>query len=195
MNDIAFISDYHLRFNEGISSQHRAFLEKLDIFDKVFFLGDIFDFYFPFNNYIPPVFTEFLQLISESSEQTELYYIRGNHDLWKSDIWGKYGIMELESPFHTELNGIKATLLHGDKIFMAHMKQRHMYKMLNNSFNIRMFSLIPNAIAYKSGTFVTGRFSFDQSKDDMIKQAQLTIHNNDEFNCYYGAYSYSFYWS
>ncbi len=89
MKKTYFLSDAHLGSRATADSRERE--KKLCRFldsvrsddDDIYFLGDIFDFWFEYRNVVPKGFTRFLGKLSElTDEGVEVHFFTGNHDMW-----------------------------------------------------------------------------------------------------------------
>lgn len=61
-----------------------------DKVDAIFFLGDVFDFWFEYKHSIPKGYSRFLGKVAELSDQgIQLYFFKGNHDMWMFDYFQK----------------------------------------------------------------------------------------------------------
>jgi UDP-2,3-diacylglucosamine hydrolase len=84
-----FLSDIHLGSpNEESSLQReKKLVQFLDNIKQnaqaIFFVGDIFDFWFEYKHAVPKYYIRFFAKIIELREQQiDVYFIKGNHDLW-----------------------------------------------------------------------------------------------------------------
>ena len=96
MKKIYFLSDVHLGSRAKDDSLWRekklcAFLDSIkQDAGIIYFLGDIFDFWFEYHNLVPKGYTRFLGKLSELSDAgVELHFFVGNHDMWAFDYLHK----------------------------------------------------------------------------------------------------------
>jgi UDP-2,3-diacylglucosamine hydrolase len=114
---------------------------------KVFFLGDIFDYWMEFNNgYYPNEFDSLLESIFKVKEsQTSVTMITGNHDNWTDRLFPKNGI-EIEESFRiVSLNEKERVLLmHGDGLYQANgtLKRPLFHLILRNKLFVKFFKLL-----------------------------------------------------
>lgn len=148
-----FFSDVHL---SGFTDEENSEIEKTfkialkwatknDF--KIWFLGDIFDYWMEYKNGFYP--SEFDSIIAELSnlkkKQNELVMITGNHDNWTRTKFQEYGIT-IEKDFHELItfDSRKILLKHGDGLFQApnKMKRPLFHNLLRNSLFVWFFQLI-----------------------------------------------------
>jgi UDP-2,3-diacylglucosamine hydrolase len=89
---IYFLSDAHLGTPDHESSLVRekklvAFLDEIKgTASDIFFMGDLFDFWFEYKKVVPRGFTRILGKIAELADQgIRVHYFTGNHDIWMFD--------------------------------------------------------------------------------------------------------------
>jgi UDP-2,3-diacylglucosamine hydrolase len=120
--NIYFLSDAHLGAPGDLPSIER---EKLlvkwldDIADnaaEIFFLGDIFDFWFEYKRVVPRGFTRLLGKISILTDKgLPIHFFTGNHDLWIEDyLPNETGVIIHREPIIKTLNNKKFYIAHGD---------------------------------------------------------------------------------
>ena len=92
MKKIYFLSDIHLgsRASNDTHERERKLCRFLDSIrhdaKAIYFLGDVFDFWFEYHNVVPKGYTRFLGKLSELADQgIELHFYVGNHDMWAFD--------------------------------------------------------------------------------------------------------------
>lgn len=86
---IYFVSDAHLGANSIISSEERermliSWLDEIkNDAAEIFFLGDIFDFWFEYKYFVPKNYILFLAKLRELSDSgIKINFFTGNHDMW-----------------------------------------------------------------------------------------------------------------
>ena len=120
MKSIYFISDAHLgsRAIEHRRTQERRLVNFLDKIkhkaEAIYMLGDMFDFWFEYEEVVPKGFTRFLGKLSELTDMgVEVHYFTGNHDQWMDGY--------LETECGVTLHREPCTIEIGDKLFyLAH---------------------------------------------------------------------------
>ena len=118
---IYFISDAHLgsRAIPHQRTQERRLVRFLDqIKDKaeaIYMLGDMFDFWFEYDDVVPRGFTRFLGKVSELTDRgVEVHFFVGNHDMWMDDyLTSECGVTIHHEPCMVEIHGKEFYLAHG----------------------------------------------------------------------------------
>jgi len=122
MKNIYFLSDAHLG-SRAITHQRTQerrlvnFLDKIkDKAEAIYLLGDMFDFWFEYDNVVPKGFTRFLGKISELTDMgVEVHFFTGNHDQWAKDYLVKEcGVILHKHECVCEIRGKIFFLAHGD---------------------------------------------------------------------------------
>ncbi|MBQ5351693.1 MAG: UDP-2,3-diacylglucosamine diphosphatase, partial [Bacteroidaceae bacterium] len=111
--NVYFLSDAHLgsRAIPHGRMQERRLVRFLDsIKDKasaVYFLGDMFDFWFEYKLVVPKGYTRFLGKVSELTDNgVEVHFFTGNHDIWCGDYLEKEcGVIMHRKEIVTEIYG------------------------------------------------------------------------------------------
>lgn len=119
---IYFASDFHLGYPSGAESQarERRLVACLDKFAEdahtIFFLGDIFDFWFEYKYVIPKGFVRFQGKVAELVDKgVDILFFVGNHDLWMYTYFQEeLGVRIFYEPQSFSINGIKFLVGHGD---------------------------------------------------------------------------------
>ena len=125
MKNIYFISDAHLgsRAIEHRRTQERRLVNFLDKIkekaEAVYMLGDMFDFWFEYQEVVPKGYTRFLGKISELTDLgVEVHYFTGNHDMWMEDYLEKEcGVILHRQPCTLDIRGKIFYLAHGDGLY------------------------------------------------------------------------------
>ncbi len=135
---VFFLSDLHLGAIAKHSSEEREqilvkWLQKIkDETEAIFFLGDIFDFWYEWKRVVPKGFIRFLGKIAEFTDAgTAVYFFTGNHDLWMFNYLEKeLNVNVCRKPTKFNINNKKFYLGHGDGLGPGDKK----YKLLKKIF-------------------------------------------------------------
>lgn len=157
---IYFISDLHLGLEPRKTDIKREnllinFLTKIeDDCEKLFIVGDLFDYWFEYNTVIPKYFYRTLNVFNNLRQKgIEIEYVMGNHDFGHIDFFE----VELDIPIHRDdiirdLYGKKFFISHGDgksykdtgykilKAILRHPLSLWLYLKLHPDFGIGLAS-------------------------------------------------------
>lgn len=119
---IYFISDIHLGAPNESESRTRELLviQWLEMArkdaEKIFLVGDLFDFWFEFKEVVPKGYTRFLGKLAELADcGIEIIIFGGNHDMWLDDYFQKeIGATILREPQSFVFYNTSFFIGHGD---------------------------------------------------------------------------------
>ena len=159
-----FISDVHLGELPPDREQVRVdiflgFLKSLETkADRIFFVGDLFDFWFEYHQAIPKKhFSTLHQLARLREHNIELHYLPGNHDFWLGEFFQKeMGIHTYDDDWSGEIEGKKFYLFHGDGIAKKDVGYRILRRFLRFPLNLKIFRLLHPDWGIPFARFVSG---------------------------------------
>jgi UDP-2,3-diacylglucosamine hydrolase len=133
-----FASDFHLGSPSYTASREREarLVRWLDMIKadaaEVFLMGDVFDFWFEYRTVVPKGYIRFFGKLSELADAgIQIYFFKGNHDMWMFDYFTKeFGAIIISDQLEIERNGKKFFLHHGDGLGPGD----HSYKFLKKFF-------------------------------------------------------------
>ena len=139
---IYFASDAHLgaRFHEDSRAVERRLVRWLDsIKDSaiaVWFLGDMFDYWYEYKYVVPKGFTRFLGKVAELADSgVEIHFLTGNHDVWMFDyLPTELGATVHDGPVTIDLLGRRFFLGHGDEVDDRSCAFQLMRRLFRNRF-------------------------------------------------------------
>lgn len=145
-----FLSDAHLGIGtpEDQDKRVKFLFECLDHYaprmEKLFIMGDLFDFWFEWRHVILKQYFHVLCKLSQlNSNGVELHYLAGNHDFALGSFIRKEIGMQLHlHNFQFESDGKRFFLLHGDGLAPADWGYRILKRVLRSRFNQRLFSAL-----------------------------------------------------
>jgi UDP-2,3-diacylglucosamine hydrolase len=142
LNDkkLFFASDFHLGAPNQLESKirERRIIRWLDSIssdaEAIFLVGDIFDFWFEYDQVIPKGFIPFISKISQLRDQGILvFFFTGNHDLWLKDYFtNELGIPVFHDPILIQVNGKKILVGHGDGLGPGDQSYKTLKKIFTN---------------------------------------------------------------
>ena len=157
---IYFASDVHLGL-KGSNPQEREdrFVNWLKSIswtseDKLFLLGDIWDFWYEYKDVIPKEGIRVLaELINIMDAGSQVYFFPGNHDIWTFHFFEKLGIHVIHNqPVVMELDGRKVMMGHGDGVGGAKWSYKLMLAIFHSRFCQFLFSLLHPRLAFSIAT-------------------------------------------
>lgn len=145
-----FASDQHFGAPNEAESRVRElrFVQWLDEIKAdcqvLFLLGDLFDFWYEYKQVVPRGFVRVLgKLAAFSDAGIQIYFFKGNHDLWMRDYFEK----ELNIPVFSDrqtfkINGKDFFIAHGDGLGPNDKGYKRMKKLFTNKTAQFFFSLL-----------------------------------------------------
>lgn len=156
---IYFVSDAHLGslLEKNPRAHELKLVRWLDMVkkdaEKIYLLGDIFDFWYEYKTVVPKGFVRLLGKLAELTDAgIEIHFFIGNHDLWT------FGYLEQEvglkvhyKPYIVELGGKVFFMAHGDGLLTADKKFSIIRRIFHSKFAQKLFGCIPPQIGQKLG--------------------------------------------
>lgn len=150
---IYFLSDFHLGAPDAASSLQREkeicrFLDSIkQEAREIFFMGDLFDFWFEYRKVVPKGFVRLLGKLGElSDEGIQLHLFIGNHDMWVRDYFQQELNMSVYfEPITLERNGVNIHLGHGDGLGPGDHGFKRLKKIFRNPLCQWLFGIFPSA--------------------------------------------------
>ena len=149
-----FASDFHLgspNFEQSRSREDRIvrwlnFIEPTC--SELFLMGDVFDFWFEYQMVVPKGFIRLQGKLAQMSDAgIQIYFFKGNHDMWVSDYFKKeMGITIISDELILEREGKRFFLHHGDGLGPGDRKYKMLRKVFRNPACQWLFSLVPPRI-------------------------------------------------
>jgi UDP-2,3-diacylglucosamine hydrolase len=121
---IYFASDAHLGARSCVDSRtaEKRLVRWLDSIKgdacAVYFLGDMFDYWFEYRYVVPKGFVRFLGKVAELSDAgVDIHFFTGNHDIWMFDyLTEEVGAVIHHDVLTVDLLGKRFFLGHGDEV-------------------------------------------------------------------------------
>ncbi len=139
-----FISDVHLGLGSREEEKRKedrllGFLEAIrPSTERLFIVGDLFDFWFEYRTVIPKGFHRTLAALQEFADHgIPVDYLLGNHDFWVDDYFRtELGMVVHAKPYETVLDGKRIFLHHGDGLAKNDLGYRLLKPVLRNRLSI-----------------------------------------------------------
>lgn len=163
MSTIWFLSDVHLGADEPAveAAKERdllALLGRPADGDRLYLLGDVFDFWFDSGGPPPDRYRPTLDALAACVDRgVTISFMGGNHDHWarvgRGPGWleREIGLDVLVDPHRVEHQGMRMLLTHGDALGGAEGAYRFVRGLLHHPLAIGAFRLIPTRLAYWIG--------------------------------------------
>lgn len=119
---VYFASDAHLGldlFENPIETERRLvrWMDSIKSTAKaIYFVGDMFDYWFEYRDVVPKGFCRFIGKMAELADSgIEIHLFTGNHDIWMFGYFTKeFGAIIHTQEYITEIDGKKFFIAHGD---------------------------------------------------------------------------------
>ena len=160
---IYFCSDNHLGSpNRNLSlEREKIFITWLDQIKKdaqaIFFLGDLFDFWFEYKKVVPKGFTRLFGKLAELSDSgIELFFFVGNHDCWIGNYFeDELGINVFHKKVDLNIDNYNILIGHGDGLGPGDNKYKFLKLLFRNPILKKLFSFIHPDIGISLGSFLS----------------------------------------
>ena len=148
---IFFLSDFHLGVPDAESSLQREKLivQFLDSIKQeaqtIFFVGDMFDFWYEYRKVVPRGFVRLLGKIAELTDAgITVHFFVGNHDMWMKNYFEKeLGVPVYFNEKEFEFNGKKFLIGHGDGLGPGDHGYKLLKKIFRNPLCQWLFGMLP----------------------------------------------------
>lgn len=163
MQQVLFLSDFHLGIPNYDKSLERelkicSLLDQFkDSISDIYFVGDVFDFWFEYNTVIPKGYYRFFGKLAELADKgIQLHFFKGNHDMWMRDFFIKEFKAKIYSePISITIQSKKFLLGHGDGLGPGD----HKYKALKLFFSSSICKFLYRWIHPDIGMSIANYFS------------------------------------
>ena len=160
---IYFCSDNHLGSpNRNLSlEREKIFITWLDQIkadaQAIFFLGDLFDFWFEYKKVVPKGFTRLFGKLAELSDLgIDLFFFVGNHDCWIGNYFeDELGINVFHKKVDLNIDNYNILIGHGDGLGPGDNKYKFLKLLFRNPILKKLFSFIHPDIGISLGSFLS----------------------------------------
>lgn len=140
LKNIYFAADAHLgnRYIDDPMAAEKKLVRWLDSIKNdakaIYFLGDMFDYWYEYKHVVPRGHVRFLGKLAELSDMgIEIHLFIGNHDIWMFDyLPEEIGAIIHQGPLITDLLDKRFFLAHGDEIGKHTLVFRFLQAMFRN---------------------------------------------------------------
>lgn len=151
-----FVSDAHLGVPSAKESLQREewlaqlLSEKKDEIQHLFFLGDMFDFWFEYRDVVPKGYFRLFNILYELNRAgVKIYFFTGNHDMWVQNYFTQqFGCRVFYKLNAFIINGKRCIIGHGDGIG----GKQYRYMFIKHTFAFKpnrwLYGKLPPRIAF-----------------------------------------------
>lgn len=127
--------------------------------EKLYILGDLFEFWFEYKNSMPKDYFMVLKKLRELTDAgIEIDYVVGNHDFWLGDfIVKQLGIKIYKQDLSINHQGRSIFLIHGDGLARKDVGYRMLRKVLRNPLCIWLYRLLSPDIGIPLAKWVASK--------------------------------------
>jgi len=162
---VLFFSDAHLGAHppdrEAVKADRFVgFLQRAaQIKAEVFFVGDLFDYWFEYRHWIPKVPIRILSAIREFTIRGGTFHmLLGNHDIWAADYFTEeLGVHVHREDLSITRQGLRILISHGDGKAQSDRGYRILKRILLYKPHITLYRLLPADWAYSLADFFSRR--------------------------------------
>lgn len=148
---VYFLSDFHLGAPDEQASLEREkklvrFLDEIkDDAEKIFILGDLFDFWYEYKKVVPKGYVRILGKLAEITDMgIPVIFFVGNHDMWMKDYFQtELNIDVYFEPTPFELKGRKFLIGHGDGLGPGDKGYKMLKKIFRHKASHWLFGILP----------------------------------------------------
>lgn len=174
--NIYFFSDAHLGIPNYEDSLEREKLlvscldnVKHDAFE-IYFLGDMFDFWFEYKNVVPKGHVRLLGKIAEIVDSgIKVHYFTGNHDMWIFDYFEKeLGVQMYRKPITKTINEKELFIGHGDGLGPGDKGYKRLKKLFSNRMCQKLFAYLHPGFGTRLALFFSRKSRLANGANDEI---------------------------
>lgn len=165
MKKTFFASDFHLGVDARLPSRERErqvvrWLDRVaPEAERIFLVGDLFEFWFEYRRVVPKGFTRLLGKLAELRDGgLPVEVFTGNHDLWMFGYFEQeLGIPVHHRPIRIEISGKTFFIGHGDGLGPDDKGYKRMKKVFSNPFCQRLFRWLHPDLGGRLAHFASGQ--------------------------------------
>lgn len=171
-----FASDFHLGIPDYDRSLEREkkVVRWLDMVsqdaDRIYLMGDIFDFWYEYKKVVPKGFARLQGKIAEITDKgIEVYFFKGNHDMWMFTYFQKeLGVQLISDALEFEEGGKHFFLHHGDGLGDGDYSYKFLKKIFRNPICIWLFGILPNRIGLGIAHYFSSKSRLANAANDEV---------------------------
>lgn len=176
--NLYFASDFHLGIPNYAKSLERekkliTWLDEVaPTAEKIFLMGDIFDFWYEYKKVVPKGYVRLQGKIASLCDQgIEIYFFKGNHDMWMFDYFQhELGIKLISDELEFEHNGKSFYLHHGDGLGDGDFSYKVLKRIFRNPVCIWLFGILPNRVGLGIAHYFSSKSRLANAANDEVFQ-------------------------
>jgi UDP-2,3-diacylglucosamine hydrolase len=181
VKQVLFLSDFHLgipNYEKSLAREQKI-CNLLDLYkDKVsdiYFVGDVFDFWFEYKTVVPKGYYRFFGKLAELTDNgIQIHFFKGNHDMWMRDFFKKEFKAKIYSdPVSISISNKKFLIGHGDGLGPGDYKYKALKKFFASSVCQFLYRWIHPDIGMTIASFFSQKSRYSQN------QCVETYHGHD----------------
>jgi UDP-2,3-diacylglucosamine hydrolase len=176
LGNLYFASDFHLGIPSAAESLEREkrivrWLESIaPTAERIYLVGDLFDFWFEYKDVVPRGFTRLLGTLARLQDSgIEIEVFTGNHDLWMFGyLESELGVKVHHHPIRFEASGKHFLVGHGDGIGPGDHGYKWMKKVFTNRLAQRLFGALHPRIAFGMARYWSGKSRMSNEEEAFL---------------------------
>lgn len=135
----------------------------------LFLLGDLFDFWFEYQQVVPKGFVRVLgKLATLSDSGVKIYFFTGNHDMWMKDyLQQEFNITIFHEPQHFVINNKHFLIGHGDGLGPGDRSYKIMKRIFRNKLSQWLFAWLHPDIGMRLGQYFSVENKLISGEEDV----------------------------
>ncbi len=135
-----FISDAHYPKSKAVEE---FLLLNYSRFDKIFIIGDLFEFYYGYKNFLYPHHMGLINILKHISKKQELFLFEGNHEYKLENIKHFLNANIIKHSLDMKIDNLKIHMEHGDMVDKNDKSYRLFRTVLKNPITLGVIDRIP----------------------------------------------------
>lgn len=138
--------------------------------EAIFFVGDIFDFWFEYKRVVPKGCVRFMGKVAELTDRgLPVYVFPGNHDIWIGEyLETELGVTIIRGKLELETDGKKLFVAHGDGLGPNDTKFKLLKKIFTNPFCQWLFRWLHPDIGIKVARLWSRRSRLNHDEEKFL---------------------------
>lgn len=166
-----FVSDAHYPKSEALIGFLLDIYEK---FDTIYILGDLFEFYYGYDNFLYNHHIKLINTIKLISKKTRTVLFEGNHEYNLKNIRKFVEVEVVESSLNLTMDGLRIHMEHGDTVDKKDKAYRLFRATLKNPITLKLIDKMNPLLLFKLSK-KTARFSKMRLKNKKNRHTEIAF--------------------